>query len=134
MGAKNPDLIKPPPNPYYAITVAEMRAERWTVTAYCPACRTRTHVDLDALRKLLGDDYVMWGARSRCKVWVRWNLDRRCEGRVSFLAQSSQNGSAVELKMSSEVRARIDLRRQAAAQEPTGVGEGLPGTSPLAPR
>lgn len=116
MGARDPDLLCPPPHPRHAVTLAEMHALRWTVTADCPACRTRTHVDLSALRRLLGDDYVLWGKTSRCKVWVRWTLDRRCEGKVTFLAQSSQTGSLVTLKMTGEVRDAIHLRSQAATQ------------------
>lgn len=82
MGAKNPDRICPPPNPLTALTVADMHAARWIVTADCRACRTWVHVNLGALRRVMGDDYVLWGKSSRCKVWVPWNLDRRCEGRV----------------------------------------------------
>ena len=96
-----------------AITVGEMRALRWTVTADCQQCRTRLHVDLDAFARLMGDDFVLWGKRPRCRVWVRWNLDRRCDGRVEFLAQASQTGSVVPLRMSGMVRQAIDLRSQA---------------------
>lgn len=78
-------------------------------------CRTRVHVDLSAVRRVLGDDYVLWGKTSRCKVWVRWTLDRRCEGKVTFLAQSSHSGTAVPLRMTGLVRDTIQLRSQAAA-------------------
>lgn len=115
MGARDPDLISAPPSPLAAITLGEMLARRWIVTAYCAQCRTRVHVDLDALTRLLGPDYVLWGKRPRCKVWVRWTLDRRCEGRIDFAAQSSQTGSAVTLKMSGMVEDAIRLRSQAEA-------------------
>lgn len=115
MGARNPDLICSPPSPLDAVTVAEMHARRWTITADCRACRTRVHVDLAVVRRVLGDDYVLWGKTSRCKVWVRWSLDRRCEGQVTFLAQSSQSGSEVPLRMTGMVSDAIQLRSQAKA-------------------
>lgn len=113
MGARNPDLVCAPPSPLGALTLAEMHAQRWTITADCRACRTRVHVDLAALRRVMGDDYVLWGKSSRCKVWVRWTLDRRCEGQVTFLAQSSQTGSVVPLRMTGEVQSALDLRSMA---------------------
>jgi hypothetical protein len=113
--AANPDQLCPPPSPTAAVTVGEMRARRWFVTADCQQCRTRVHVDLDVMMKTIGSDFVLWGKRPRCKVWVRWTLDRRCEGRVVFLAQSSQTGSVVPLKMSGAVRDALDLRSQAKA-------------------
>lgn len=113
MGSRDPDLICPPPSPLQAVTLGEMQARRWIITADCRACRTRMHVMLDDQRRLLGDDFVLWGKTARCKVYVRYSLDRRCEGRVTFLAQSSQTGSIVELKMTNEVRDAIRLRSQA---------------------
>lgn len=113
MGARDPDSLAPPPHPLVALTLGEMAARRWLILADCPACRARTHVDLSALRRLLGDDYVLWGRRTRCKAWVRWEVDRRCPGSVVFLAQASQTGSAVPLRMSGEVRDAIELRGQA---------------------
>lgn len=115
MGARDPDTLCMPPSPMAALTLGEMKARRWTVTADCPSCKTRVFVNLDALRRLLGDDYILWGKTSRCKVWVRWSVDRQCEGKVRFLAQSSQTGSVVVLMMSGEVRSAIDLRSQAQA-------------------
>ena len=110
MGARNPDLLAPPPHPLAALTLEEMHARRWIILAHCPACHARTHVDLSALRRLLGDDYVLWGRSTRCKAWIRWSLDRRCEGQVRFFAQSSMTGTAVALNMTGEVRDAIDLR------------------------
>lgn len=115
MGSRDPDLICPPPHPLDAVTLAEMHARRWIITADCRACRTRTHVILADQRRLLGDDFVLWGKTARCKVWVRYSLDRRCEGRVVFLAQSSPTGSPVELRMTGEVRDALRLHDQAAA-------------------
>jgi len=116
MGATNPDRLASPPHPLTALTLSEMHARRWIVLADCPACHARTHVDLSALRRLLGDGYVLWGRSTRCKAWVRWSTDRRCEGQVVFLAQSSLTGSAVPLRMTGEVRNAIELRSQAASQ------------------
>lgn len=116
MGSRDPDTLAPPPHPLAALTLAEMHARRWTVTAACPVCHARTHVDLSALRRLLGDDYVLWGRTTRCKAWVRWEVDRRCPGSVIFLAQSSQSGSGVPLRMSAEVRDAVALRAQATAR------------------
>lgn len=116
MGARGPDAVCPPPHPLVALTLAEMSARRWTILAACPACHARTHVDLSALRRLLGDDYVLWGRTTRCKAWVRWEVDRRCPGQVAFLAQSSTTGSAVPLRMSGEVRDAIELRSQALSR------------------
>ena len=110
MGAKDPDRVNPPPRPSDGLTLSAMHARRWLVTAHCPTCRARVHVDLAALIRLKGDDYVLWGRHARCKTWVRWSLDRRCEGRVTFLAQSCPNGSIVEMKMTREVREAI-MRR-----------------------
>lgn len=115
MGARDPDTLAPPPHPLQALTLGEMQARRWTILADCPACHARTHVDLSALRRLLGDDYVLWGRSTRCKAWIRWSLDRRCEGRVAFLAQSSLTGSAIPLRMTAEVRDALALRAQAEA-------------------
>lgn len=114
MGAVNPDRIAPPPSPLQAVTLGEMQAARWLIIADCQTCRARTHVDLSGQRRLLGDDYVLWGRTSRCKTWVRWEIDRRCPGRVTFYAQASVTGSAVPLRMTDEVRDAIDLRSQAA--------------------
>jgi hypothetical protein len=114
MGAKNPDLIAPPPSPIRELTLADMAARRTILIADCPTCRARTHVDLSALRRLLGDDYVLWGRRARCKTWVRWEVDRRCPGRVRFYGAGSVTGSARELTMSGEVQSAIDLRSQEA--------------------
>lgn len=116
MGSRDPDLLCPPPHPLDAVTLGEMHARRWIVTADCRACRTRIHVDLGERLRLLGPDVVLWGKTGRCKVWVRWSLDRRCEGRVVFFAQSSQTGSPVALKMTGEVRDAIRLRGQTAGQ------------------
>lgn len=114
MGSRNPDLICPPPSPIQAVTLSEMRGLRWIVTAHCRACGTRVYVDLGALAQLVGEDYVLWGKHPRCKAWVRWSVDRRCEGRVTFLAQSSQTGTVVPLEMSGMVRDAIELRSQAS--------------------
>lgn len=116
MGSRDPDLIASPPSPFRAVTLAEMRGARWTVTAYCDQCQTRLYVDIEALARLLGPDYVLWGKRPRCRVWVRWNVDRRCAGRVEFVAQASLTGSAVPLRMSNMVRDAIELRSQAASR------------------
>lgn len=112
MGAKNPDLIAPPPMPARDLTLADMVGRRLVVVAECPACSGRWHVDLPALRRLMGDDYVLWGRTPRCRSWVRWEVDRRCPGRVRFLGAGSISGSFSELKMSGEVRSAIDLRSQ----------------------
>ena len=94
-----------------------MHARRWIVTAHCRACGTRVYVDLSALARLVGADYVLWGRHPRCKAWVRWSVDRRCEGKVTFLAQSSQTGSVVPLEMSGLVRDAIELRSQALSHQ-----------------
>ncbi|SFS42015.1 hypothetical protein [Brevundimonas viscosa] len=114
MGARDPDTINSPPHPLTALTLAEMHARRWLVLAVCPTCGARTHVDLSALRRLLGDAYVLWGRSTRCKSWVRWEVDRRCPGHVAFWASSSLTGTAVPLRMSGEVRDAVELRAQAA--------------------
>lgn len=116
MGARHPDTVVPPPHPLQALTLAEMHARRWVVLADCPACHTRTHVDLSALRRLLGNGYVLWGRTTRCKAWVRWEVDRRCPGQVAFLAQASLSGSVVVLRMTGEVRDAIHLRSQSDGQ------------------
>lgn len=116
MGARKPDLVSPPPSPFQAVTVGEMRTLRWIVTADCRACRTRIHVDLAAVAAIRGNDFVLWGARPRCKVWVHGTYDRRCEGRVALLAQSNRGGSAIPLSMTNMVRDAIALREQAKQQ------------------
>lgn len=115
MGSRDPDLICPPPHPLDALSLGEMHARRWISTADCRTCRTRIHVDLAERLRLLGPDVILWGKTGRCRVWARWTLDRRCEGRVVFLAQSSPGGSPVELRMTGEVRDAIRLHGQAAA-------------------
>lgn len=116
MGAKNPDLIAPPPSPGRALTLADMAAQRILILATCPTCRGTWHVDLSVLRRLLGDDYVLWGKTTRCKTWVRWELDRRCPGQVRFMGAGSVGGSVVPLKGSGEVQSAIQLRSQALSQ------------------
>lgn len=112
MGAKNPDILAPPPMPARDLTLGDMAARRVMLLAECPACRGRWHVDLSALRRLMGDDYVIWGRTTRCKSWVRWEPDRRCAGKVRFYGAGSVGGSVVELKMSGEVRSAIEWRNQ----------------------
>lgn len=112
MGARDPDTVSPPPSPMQAVTVAEMRARRWLVTAVCGHCRIRLHVDLTAMIALKGPDFILWGRSGRCRVWA-YNVDDRCPGRVVFEARSVQGGSMRALKMTGEVRDAIDLRNQA---------------------
>src|SRR5690606_14440324 len=103
VGARDPDTVCRPPHPLDAVTVAEMRGRRWLVTALCGHCRTRLHVDLDALMALKGPGFVLWGKTSRCRVWA-YNVEDRCPGRVIFEARSVQGGSMRPLRMSAEVR------------------------------
>lgn len=92
------------------MTLIEMVERKWIVTSYCSQCRSRLHVSLEALVRVLGPDYILWGRRPRCRVWVQWDLDRRCPGRVTFHAQASLKGSAIEMKWSSEVDQILELR------------------------
>lgn len=121
MGARNPDLVCPPPRPDEGLTLGEIVGRKWLITAWCGSCRNRVHVDPAALILSRGANYVLWGVRSRCKTWVRWNLDRRCEGRVIFWAQSCPNGSVVEMRRTREVQEAI-MRRN--GQQPD-YGDGL---------
>lgn len=112
---KNADVLCGPPSPSEALTVGEMIERNWTITAYCPRCRVRLHVDLRALVQTVGPDYVLWGRTPRCRVWVQWDLDRRCPARVSFHAQSSIKGSAVEMKGGRWIDEAAQLRSQVRA-------------------
>lgn len=116
MGARDPDTVAPPPHPLTDLTLAEMHSRRRLVLAVCSVCGARTHVDVSALRRLLGDGYVLWGRSTRCKAWVRWETDRRCPGQVRFWASASLTGSAVPLRATGELRDAIELRAQAEQQ------------------
>lgn len=96
----------------HAVTIAEMRARRWLVTACCSHCKTRLHVDLTVMISLKGPSFILWGKAARCRVWA-YNVDDRCPGTVVFEARSIQGGSMRSLRMSGEVRSAIDLRSQA---------------------
>lgn len=115
LGAKNPDLIARPPTPLDGLTLGDAVRLRWVVTSYCSQCKTRLHVATPALMQLLGEDYILWGRKPRCRVWVGWDLDRRCPGLVTFHAQASLKGSAVEMKWSREVDQAIEMRSQKEA-------------------
>lgn len=112
MGSRDPDTVSPPPSPLFGVTIAEMRARRWLITANCQHCRIRLHVDLTAMIALKGPDLILWGKTGRCRVWA-YNVDDRCPGRVVFEARSIQGGTIRALRMSGEVRDAIKLRSQA---------------------
>jgi len=114
MGARNPDIVSPPPSPQQALSIAEMRARRWLITANCTTCSIRLHVDLTAMIALKGPDFILWGKTGRCRVWA-YSVDDRCPGRVLFEARSIKGGSMMPLKMTGEVRSAIELRAQSEA-------------------
>lgn len=113
MGARDPDTVCMPPSPGQALTIAEMRARRWLITASCSYCKTRLHVDLTPMISLKGPDLILWGKTGRCRVWA-YNVDDRCPGTVVFEARSIRGGSMRTLRMSGEVLGAIDLRSQGA--------------------
>ena len=115
MGTKKPDVVRLPPMPSQAVTLAEMRASGWTVRATCTRCKIGLHTDLGQMIGLLGPDFVLWGRHPRCKVWT-WGDNERCAGTILFEVRSIRGGSWVAMRMTGEVRSAIDLRSQAAWQ------------------
>lgn len=115
MGTKRPDVVRSPPMPAQGVTLAEIRANGWTVRATCRTCRISLHTDLGQMIALLGEDFVLWGRHPKCKVWT-WGDNERCSGTVLFEVRSIRGGSWVAMRMTGEVQSAVELRSQAASQ------------------
>lgn len=87
MSTKAPDVIRHPPTPEAALTLAEMHALRWILVARCNRCRLAVHVNLALLIRVHGPDCIWWGHQPRCPA-----VD--CSsGRLTYSAQSIRGGS-----------------------------------------
>lgn len=111
MGARNPDTVRIPPMPGQAVTLAEIRAEGWTVRATCTRCRVGLHVDLASMLALLGPDFILWGKSPRCRVWA-YGDDERCPGRVLFEVRAIKGGSWRAMRWDGDVAAAVRRRDQ----------------------
>lgn len=66
--------------PAWTASLGVMIAEDVEVSVWCERCGQWRHdIDLAALAKIKGDDYDLWGRRTRCR------LTPGCEGWNTFL-------------------------------------------------
>lgn len=87
MGTKNPDVVRPPPAPETALTLAEMHLAGWELKATCPKCRLSLRADLRSMIRVYGPDAIWWGKRPKCPGW-------ECEtGELIYSARSLASGS-----------------------------------------
>lgn len=92
MGHRNYDRWPPEAWRRSAETVGRMRANGWTVLAYCRACNLTMVVDLRAIERLRGTDFSLWNRRAPCRRLG-------CRGRVEF------QGKPPEISMPFPLRA-----------------------------
>jgi hypothetical protein len=77
MGRRNYERWPPEAWRRSAKTVARMRANGWTVLAYCPACTLTIAVDLALVERIRGADFSLWNRRAPCRRLG-------CPGKVEF--------------------------------------------------
>lgn len=89
MSTKTPDVLRSPPSPLSALTLAEMHVLRWEVRAQCNRCKTDLRVSLPAMIKTHGPDAVWWGQKPACPGF-------ECRGGIlTYTARSIRGGSWV---------------------------------------
>lgn len=87
MGTKNPDVVRPPPAPEVALTLAEMHLARWELRATCAKCGLSLRADLRSMIRAYGPDAIWWGKRPRCPGW-------ECtSGELVYSARALSSGS-----------------------------------------
>lgn len=86
MGTKRPDVLRHPPGPEQALTLAEMHLAEWQLMACCRRCGVRLRVSLPLLIKAHGPDAVWWGRKGACTVWG-------CDGQIGYQARSIVGGT-----------------------------------------
>ena len=77
MGHKNFDRWPPEAWRRGAESVGRMRANGWTVLAYCPVCNLTISVDLRLIEQLKGEAFSLWNRQAPCRRLG-------CKGRVEF--------------------------------------------------
>ena len=87
MSTKAPDVVCHPPDPMTALTLAEMHALRWRLTARCDTCKLAVKVNLALLIRLHGPDCIWWGHRPGCP-----SVECR-GGHLTYYARSIVGGS-----------------------------------------
>ena len=80
MGHRNFERWPPEAWRRSAGTVGRMRANGWTVLAYCPVCQLTMTVDLSLLETVRGPEFSLWNRRAPCRRLG-------CAGRVEFQGQ-----------------------------------------------
>lgn len=75
-----------PIRPSWTASLGTLIASETNVQACCEKCREWKVVDLVALAKSKGEDYDLWGRRTRCRITpgcTGWNRIY-CDGRGRF--------------------------------------------------
>lgn len=92
LSTKRPDVLRAPPRPEEALTLAEMHVAGWRLVACCNRCSLKLRANLPAMIRTFGPDKVWWGETPPCP-----NAD--CDmGSLVYSAQSIGGGSWVSLK------------------------------------
>lgn len=91
MGSKHPDVLRAPPAPETALTLAEMHIREWELMACCRRCSVRLRVSLPVMIRAYGPDAIWWGRRPPCPVWD-------CAGHLEYQARSIAGGTWRTLK------------------------------------
>jgi hypothetical protein len=91
--------------------IGQMLEDDWEVFAYCPKCRTRLWVNLKALRKAMGRNFILWNRTVRCRA-ADWS-GARCSGRAHFEAKPGGLNRMLKLECTEpEGGARPKMRQQ----------------------
>ena len=109
MSTKRPDVIRKPPSPEEALTLAEIHVAGWIVRANCTRCGLAVRVSMGVMVATYGPDAVLWGRQPRCPRWDP------CDGRMTYSAASIKGGSWRSLRSPAPQRC-LDLWKAKRAQ------------------
>ena len=92
MSTKRPDVIRRPPSPQTAMSLAEMHLAGWQLRAQCSRCGLALRVSLPAMIRVYGPDAIWWGRQPPCPGF-------ECDmGLLTYSARSINGGSWVSMK------------------------------------
>ena len=94
-----------------------MAMRGWELVAECERCGVALHVDLVALAKAVGPNFILWGLRPRCRVAIEHG-DGRCTGRVRFRARSIRGGTWVCVSRPGARRSALETQHMLAPRPP----------------